>query len=91
MISRALSVEGMSEKIEEMSEKSKEIFQQLQGRVFHTIKNIGGQNYMNRYRIGADGKLTLEESLLGSFLGGSEVKNIIRQAGNEVCRSYIDR
>jgi hypothetical protein len=41
---------------------------------------------MNRYRIGADGKLTLEESLLGSFLGGKEVKNIIRQAGNEVCR-----
>ena len=85
MLPRALSVEGMSEKMEEMSEKSREIFEQLQGRVFHTIKNIGGQNYMNRYRIGANGKLTLEESLLGSFLGGNEVKNIIRKAGNEVC------
>jgi len=74
----------MSEKIEEMSEKSRQIFQKLQGKVFHTIKNIGGQNYMNKYRIGVDGKLTLEESLLGSFLGGKEVQEILTKAGNEV-------
>lgn len=81
---RAPSIADMSEKIEEMSEKSKEIFQKLQGKVFHTIKNIGGQKYMNRYRIGENGKLTLEESLLGSFLGGKEVQEILTQAGNEV-------
>ena len=51
---------------------------------YHTIKNIGGQNYMNKYRIGKDGKLTLEESLLGSFLGGKEVQQILTKAGNEV-------
>ena len=74
----------MSEKMGEMSEKSKEIFQQMQGRVIHTIKTIGGENYMHRYRIGEDGKLTLEKSLLGSFLGGNEVRDIIRTAGKEV-------
>lgn len=81
---RSGSVASMSEKIEEMSEKSRQIFQKLQGKVFHTIKNIGGQNYMNKYRIGKDGKLTLEESLLGSFLGGKEVQQILTKAGNEV-------
>ena len=84
MFSRALSRENLSVKMEEVSEKSKQIFQHLQGKVFHTIKNIGGQNYLNRYRIGADGKLTLEESLLGAFLGAKEVPNIIKEAGNEV-------
>ena len=39
---------------------------------------------MNRYRIGEDGKLTLEESLLGSFLGGKEVQEILTKAGNDV-------
>ena len=81
---RSGSVASMSEKIEEMSEKSRLIFQKLQGKVFHTIKNIGGQKYMNRYRIGEDGKLTLEEILLGSFLGGKEVQEILTKAGNDV-------
>ena len=80
----SLSMDDISGKMEEVSEKSKQIFHQLQGRVFHTIKNIGGQNYMNKYRIGADGKFTLEESLLGSFLGTREVQDIIKKAGNEV-------
>ena len=86
---RSPSIAGMSEKIEEMSEKSRQIFQKLQGKVFHTIKNIGGQKYMNRYRIGENGKLTLEESLLGSFLGGKEVQEILTQAGNEVRHLYL--
>ena len=61
-----------------------QLFQQLQGQVFHTIKNIGGKNYMHRYRIGTDGKFTLEEKLLGAYLSGKQVQNIIKEAGNEV-------
>ena len=61
-----------------------QLFKQLQGRVFHTIKNIGGTNYMHRYRIGSDGKLTLEKTLMGAYLSGKEVQNIIKEAGNEV-------
>ena len=61
-----------------------ELFQQLRGRVFHTLKRVGSKDYMHRYRIGTDGKFTLEERLLGAYLSGKEVQNIIKEAGNEV-------
>ena len=70
--------------MEGVSEEVWRRFQDLQGRVFHTIKNVGGTNYMHRYRIGTDGKLILEEKLLGAYLTGKEVQNILKQAGNEV-------
>ena len=59
-------------------------FKKLQGRVFHTIKTVGGTNYLHRYRIGSDGNINFEEQLQGLYLTSKDVQKIIKEAGNEV-------
>lgn len=66
--------EDLKQRFNHLPEDLKDRFYRLQGQLFHAVRTINGANYMYRYRIGLDGKLTLEEKLKGIYVTGRKIE-----------------
>jgi hypothetical protein len=66
--------EELKQRFNDIPEDLKQRFNSLQGRFFHAVRTINGANYMYKYRIGFDGKLTLVEKLKGIYVTGQKIE-----------------
>jgi len=79
--------EEIKQKFNHLPDDLRERFNRLQGQFFHAVRTINGANYMYRYRIGFDGKLTVVEKLKGIYVTGQKIEETrkkILKAGKAV-------
>jgi len=75
----------LKKEVTDRSMEVKETLKKFHGRVFHAVSST--QGYMLRYRIGLDGKITLEKRLKGIYVTAEklqEARQNLVQAGKEV-------
>ena len=72
-------MENLKKGVSDRSEELIQSFQRLQGKMFHAMRTINGTNYMYSYRIGFDGKLTLEQKMRGLYVTGEKIEETRRK------------